>query len=90
MIVFEYKIKNLNKIHARPLSELAKIVKDSKCIVMIKKGREIKDIKKIISMIQLKLKLKIGDNVEISIKGKDKELEEIAYKEIWKFFKENF
>lgn len=53
-----------------------------------KKGREIKDIKKIISMIQLKLK--IGDNVEISIKGKDKELEEIAYKEIWKFFKENF
>lgn len=84
MIVFEYKIKNLNNIHARPLSELAKIVKDSKCIVMIKKGREIKDIKKIISMIQLKLKL--GDNVE----GKDKELEEIAYKEIWKFFKENF
>lgn len=88
MIVFEYKIKNLNNIHARPLSKLAKIVKDSKCIVMIKKGREIKDIKKIISMIQLKLKL--GDNVEISIKGKDKELEEIAYKEIWKFFKENF
>ena len=88
MIVFEYKIKNLNNIHARPLGELAKIVKDSKCIVMIKKGREIKDIKKIISMIQLKLKL--GDNVEISIKGKDKELEEIAYKEIWKFFKENF
>ena len=90
MIVFEYKIKNLNNIHARPLSELAKIVKDSKCIVMIKKGREIKDIKKIISMIQLKLKLKLGDNVEISIKGKDKELEEIAYKEICKFFKENF
>ena len=88
MIVFEYKIKNLNNIHARHLSELAKIVKDSKCIVMIKKGREIKDIKKIISMIQLKLK--IGDNVEISIKGKDKELEEIAYKEIWKFFIENF
>lgn len=84
MIVFEYKIKNLNNIHARPLSELAKIVKDSKCIVMIKKGREIKDIKKIISMIQLKLKL--GDNVE----GKDKELEEIAYKEIWRFFIENF
>lgn len=45
MIVFEYKIKNLNNIHARPLSELAKIVKDSKCIVMIKKGREIKDNK---------------------------------------------
>lgn len=88
MIVFEYKIKNLNNIHARPLNELAKIVKDSKCIVMIKKGREIKDIEKIISMIQLKLK--IGDNVEISIKGKDKELEEIAYKEIWKFFIENF
>ena len=88
MIVFEYKIKNLNNIHSRPLSELAKIVKDSKCIVMIKKGREIKDIKKIISMIQLKLK--IGDNVEISIKGKDKELEEIAYKEIWRFFIENF
>lgn len=38
----------------------------------------------------IQLKLKIGDNVEISIKGKDKELEEIAYKEIWKFFIENF
>lgn len=88
MTSFKYTIKNLNNIHARPLSELAKIVKDGKCEVAINKGGDIKDIKNIIGMIQLKLK--IGDKVKILIKGKDKESEKETNKKIKTFFEENF
>lgn len=88
MISFEYTIKNINNIHARPLTELADIVKQSKCDIMIEKDSLIKDLTKIISMIQLKLK--ISDKVEISIIGANEELEKNAYQKVEKFFNDNF
>lgn len=88
MISFEYTIKNINNIHARPLTELAEIVKQSKCDIMIEKDSLIKDLTKIISMIQLKLK--ISDKVEISIIGDNEELEKSAYQKVEKFFNDNF
>ena len=53
---FKYIINNTNNIHARPLSELAKIAKDSECDVTIIKDNTSKDIKKIIGIMQLGLK----------------------------------
>lgn len=87
MTAFKHTVKNLNNMHARPLSELAKIAKDGKCKVMIKKGKEIKDIKNIINM--MRLKLKIGDEIEIIINGDDKENEKLTNKKIKSFFKTN-
>ena len=48
MTEFKYIINNISNIHARPLSELAKIAKDSNCEVSVKKGENSKDLKKII------------------------------------------
>ena len=50
MTDFNYIINNTNNIHARPLSDLAKIAKDSQCEVTIIKGNNSKDIKKIIAI----------------------------------------
>ncbi len=88
MIEFKYIINNINNIHARPLSELAKIAKDSNCNVSVKKGNNSKDLKKIIGLIQLKLK--VGDEVIVIIDGKNDISENIAKENIYNFFKLNF
>lgn len=75
---FKYIINNTNNIHARPLSELAKIAKDSECDVTIIKDNTSKDIKKIIGIMQLGLK--VGDEVIINIKGENKSKESEAKK----------
>ena len=85
---FKYTINNTNNIHARPLSELAKIAKDSKCDVTIIKDNTSKDIKKIIGIMQLGLK--VGDEVIINIKGESKSKENKTKKNILNFFKTNF
>ena len=85
---FKYIINNTNNIHARPLSELAKIAKDSECDVTIIKYNTSKDIKKIIGIMQLGLK--VGDEVIINIKGENKSKENEAKKNILNFFKTNF
>lgn len=89
MISFNYTIKNINNIHARPLSDLAKIAKDSKCSVIISDSKKNKkDVKKIIGIMQLNLK--IGDEVTVSIEGYDEILENKAKENIYNFFKTNF
>ena len=88
MVTFKYIISNTNNIHARPLSDLAKIAKDSKCNVTINKGNNSKDIKKIIGIMQLNLK--VGDEVDIVIQGSDEIRENKAKEEIYHFFKLNF
>ena len=88
MTEFKYTINNISNIHARPLSELAKIAKDSNCEVSVKKGENLKDLKKIIGLIQLKLK--VGDEVYVTIKGSDEILEQKAKENIYNFFKLNF
>ena len=56
MTSFNYTIKNINNIHARPLSDLAKIAKDSKCCVIISDSKKNKkDVKKIIGTHYTKL-----------------------------------
>ena len=85
---FKYIINNTNNIHARPLSELAKIAKDSECDVNITKDNTSKDIKKIIGIMQLGLK--VGDEVVINIKGESKSKENKAKENIFNFFKMNF
>ena len=85
---FKYIINNTNNIHARPLSELAKIAKDSECDVTIIKNDISKDIKKIIGIMQLGLK--VGDEVVVNIKGENKSKESKAQKNILNFFKTNF
>ena len=88
MTDFYYIINNTNNIHARPLSDLAKIAKDSQCEVTITKVNDSKDIKKIIGIIQLNLK--VGDEVYVTIKGSDEILEQKAKENIYNFFKLNF
>ncbi|PCG18791.1 HPr family phosphocarrier protein [Brachyspira sp. G79] len=89
MTSFNYTIKNINNIHARPLSDLAKIAKDSKCcVIIIDSKQNKKDVKKIIGIMQLNLK--IGDEVTVSIEGNDKILEDKAKENIFNFFKTNF
>lgn len=89
MTSFNYTIKNINNIHARPLSDLAKIAKDSKCCVIISDSKKNKkDVKKIIGIMQLNLK--IGDEVTVSIEGNDEILEDKAKENIYNFFKTNF
>ncbi|ADG70787.1 HPr family phosphocarrier protein [Brachyspira murdochii] len=89
MTSFNYTIKNINNIHARPLSDLAKIAKDSKCNVIISDSKKNKkDVKKIIGIMQLNLK--IGDEVIVSIEGYDEILENKAKENIYNFFKTNF
>lgn len=85
---FKYTINNTNNIHARPLSELAKIAKDSECYVTIIKNDISKDIKKIIGIMQLGLK--VGDEVVVNIKGESKSKENKTKKNILNFFKTNF
>ena len=85
---FKYIINNTNNIHARPLSELAKIAKDSECDVNIIKDNISKDIKKIIGIMQLGLK--VGDEVVVNINGENKSKENKAKKNILNFFKMNF
>lgn len=85
---FKYIINNTNNIHARPLSELAKIAKDSECDVNIIKDDISKDIKKIIGIMQLGLK--VGDEVVVNIKGESKSKESKAKENILNFFKTNF
>lgn len=85
---FKYIINNTNNIHARPLSELAKIAKDSECDVNIMKDDISKDIKKIIGIMQLGLK--VGDEVIVNIKGDSKSKESKAKENILDFFKTNF
>ena len=85
---FKYIINNTNNIHARPLSELAKIAKDSECDVTITKDNISKDIKKIIGIMQLGLK--VGDEININIKGENKSKENKAKENILDFFKTNF
>uniref|UniRef100_UPI003F4B7D48 HPr family phosphocarrier protein n=1 Tax=Brachyspira catarrhinii TaxID=2528966 RepID=UPI003F4B7D48 len=88
MTEFKYTINNISNIHARPLSELAKIAKDSNCEVSVKKGENLKDLKKIIGLIQLKLK--VGDEVDVIINGNNDDLENTAKENIYNFFKLNF
>ena len=88
MTEFKYIINNISNIHARPLSELAKIAKDSNCEVSVKKGENSKDLKKIIGLIQLKLK--VGDEVDVIINGNNDDLENTAKENIYNFFKMNF
>ncbi|WP_157151938.1 HPr family phosphocarrier protein [Brachyspira sp. SAP_772] len=85
---FKYVINNTNNIHARPLSELAKIAKDSECDVIIIKDDISKDIKKMIGIMQLGLK--VGDEVVVNITGENKSKENKAKKNILNFFKTNF
>lgn len=80
-----HTINNTCNIHARTASELAKIAKDGKSTVLIKKGKIIKDIKKIIGIMQMKLKF--GDKITIIIEGED---EEKTAENIKKYLKENF
>lgn len=54
----------------------------------MKKGSNLKDIKKIIGLIQLKLK--VGDEVDVIINGKNDDLENAAKENIYNFFKMNF
>ena len=85
---FKYIINNTNNIHARPLSELAKIAKDSECDVTIIKDNTSKDIKKIIGIMQLGLK--VGDEVIINIKGKTNQKRVKLKKISWIFLKRIF
>ena len=85
---FKYIINNTNNIHARPLSELAKIAKDSECDVNIIKDNISKDIKKIIGIMQLGLK--VGDEVVVNIKGESKSKESKAKKTYLIFLKRIF
>lgn len=88
MTEFKYIINNISNIHARPLSELAKIAKDSNCEISVKKDGNLKDLKKIIGLIQLKLK--VGDELDVIINGKTEIAENTAKENIYNFFKMNF
>lgn len=82
---FTYTIKEELGIHARPASLLVKTASSLKSKVMIKKNDKTADCKRILGL--MRLGIKCGETVTVSISGED---EEESFETIKEFFEENF
>ncbi|AZO94111.1 HPr family phosphocarrier protein [Halocella sp. SP3-1] len=85
MMEFTYTIKEELGIHARPASLLVKTASSLKSKVMIKKNDKTADCKRILGL--MRLGIKCGETVTVSISGED---EEESFETIKEFFEENF
>ncbi|MCR4629902.1 MAG: HPr family phosphocarrier protein [Bacillota bacterium] len=81
---FEYVIKDEIGIHARPAGVLVKAAKEFSSRIIVEKGEEKADMRKMIQLMQLGAKC--GDTIRVLIDGED---EELAAEEIGKKISEN-
>ncbi len=81
---FEYVIKDVHGIHARPATDLFKMVKGYDCVVKVAKGDVEKTFKGLLAIMSLGAKQ--GDTVKFTFEGAD---EEKAAAEVEEFMKAN-
>ena len=81
---FNFKIKDEIGIHARPAGNLVKIAKESESEITMECNGKKADVKKIFSI--LSLSVKCGDEVRITVTGKD---EDETAKKIKEYLSEN-
>jgi phosphocarrier, HPr family len=84
MLSFNYTIKDVIGLHARPVGLLVKEAKKFESKIIIKKGENAVEVTKLMEIMELGVKC--GQTVEIEITGED---EKLAYEEMKKFFKHN-
>ena len=76
---FEYTIKDVHGIHARPATELFKLVKGTQSTVKVAKGDKEITFKGVMGIMALGAKQ--GDTVKFTFEGPDEEAEMAAVKE---------
>jgi phosphocarrier protein len=79
-----YKVKDPHGLHARPAGLMAREAMKYSSSVTIEKGGAKADMKKLFSVMGLSVKS--GDEIRITIEGKD---EEIAERELTRYINEN-
>lgn len=79
-----YKVKDPHGLHARPAGLMAREAMKYSSNVTIEKGGAKADMKKLFSVMGLSVKS--GDEIRITIEGKD---EEIAERELTRYINEN-
>ncbi|GHV78193.1 PTS galactitol transporter subunit IIC [Spirochaetia bacterium] len=84
MQTFEYTIKNLIGIHARPGGELVATAKKFTSVTTIAKGEKKVDLTRLFAV--MKLGIKQGETVTITVEGDDEATAALALKE---FFEKN-
>lgn len=82
---FNYVVKDELGIHARPAGLLAKTAQQFESKITIENKGKSSDAKKIMAV--LTMGIKCNEEVVVTIEGND---EEKAYKELQKFFSEQF
>ena len=85
MTSFEYEIKDVHGIHARPATELFKLCKGRDCVIKVAKGDKEVPFKGVMGIMSLGAKQ--GDTVKVTVEGGD---EAAAAATLEKFFKEHF
>ncbi|MCR5213133.1 MAG: HPr family phosphocarrier protein [Eubacterium sp.] len=79
MVSFEYTIKDVHGIHARPATDLFKMTKTYESVVKVAKGEKEVVFKGVMGIMALGAKQ--GDTVKFSFEGPDEEAEMAAVKE---------
>ena len=79
MTSFEYTIKDVHGIHARPATDLFKLTKTFQSVVKVAKGDKEVPFKGVMGVMSLGAKQ--GDTVKFSFDGPDEEAEMAAVKE---------
>ena len=79
MVSFDYTIKDVHGIHARPATDLFKMTKQYGSVVKVKKGEKEVPFKGVMGIMALGAKQ--GDTVKFTFEGPDEEAEMAAVKE---------
>ena len=79
MVSFEYEIKDVHGIHARPATDLFKLTKSYESAVKVAKGDREVPFKGLMGIMSLGAKQ--GDTVKFTFEGPDEEAEMAAVKE---------
>ncbi len=82
MTKFDYTIKDIHGIHARPATDLFKLSKQYTSVVKVKKGEKEVQFKGVMGIMALGAKE--GDTVTFSFEGNDEEEESAAFEEFMK------
>ena len=84
MTSFEYEIKDVHGIHARPATELFKLCKGRDCVIKVGKGDKEVPFKGVMGIMSLGAKQ--GDTVKFTFEGAE---EEALCKEVADFMAAN-
>lgn len=84
MVSFDYTIKDIHGIHARPATDLFKLTKNYESVVKVKKGDREVPFKGVMGIMSLGAKQ--NDTVTFTFEGSDEEAE---MEEVKKFMEAN-